>query len=204
MDDKGRKDINRNRIGQLQRKRRSSEKSETRPETQNTVLPGLTAGLFVPVVAGSNTGSTSAPEQNADQESNGDRVQGRFSSPASQAVKRRTGLTACFDSIGDGLSGFLDRLGSRLNGRLGLVELPWAIGILQRLTLAYHLNSPRQRKESTPGRDNRSQASLIVRANKPDSSATVRAVEIRRRRAARPRRQSRGSATVVNYDSALI
>jgi hypothetical protein len=97
-----------------------------------------------------------APEQNTDQESNSDRVQRRFSSPASQAVQRRTRLSACFDSIGYGLSGFLDRLSSRLNGLLGLVELAWAIGILQRLTFADHLSSPLQRGRSTPGTDNRS------------------------------------------------
>jgi hypothetical protein len=59
-------------------------------------------------------------------------------------------LTACFDSIGYGLSGFLDRLSSRLNGVLGLVELAWAISILQRFTFADHLSSPWQRGRLTP------------------------------------------------------
>jgi hypothetical protein len=48
-------------------------------------------------------------------------------------------LPACFDRPGDGLSGFLDRLGSRLNGFLGPVELAWAIGILQGLAFTDHL-----------------------------------------------------------------
>jgi hypothetical protein len=48
-------------------------------------------------------------------------------------------LPACFDSVGDGLSGFLDRVSSRLNGLLGLVELAWSFGILQRLTFPDHL-----------------------------------------------------------------
>jgi hypothetical protein len=37
------------------------------------------------------------------------------------------------------MSGFFDRLSSRLNGLLGLVELAWAIGILQGLALTDHL-----------------------------------------------------------------
>jgi hypothetical protein len=89
-------------------------------------------------------------KQYTDQERYSDRVQGRFSGPASQAVKRRTRLPACFDSIGYGLSGFLDRLSSRLNGVLGLVELVWAISILQRFTFADHLSSPWQRGRLTP------------------------------------------------------
>ena len=84
-----------------------------------------------------------ASEQNTDQERYSDRVQGRLPSPASQAVKRRTRLPACFDSVGYGLSGFLDRLSSRLNGLLGLVELAWTISILQRLTSPIILVSPR-------------------------------------------------------------
>src|SRR3954454_24472682 len=78
-------------------------------------------------------------------------MQGCFLSPTRQAVERRTWVPACFDGVGDGLSGFLDRLGSRLNGLLGLVELVWAIDIF-----ADHLSSPRQRR-STPGTENRSQ-----------------------------------------------
>src|SRR5437868_10527054 len=68
-----------------------------------------------------------APEQNTDQERDSDCVQGRFLSPTSQAVKRRTWLPVCFDGVSYRLSGFLDRLSSRLNGLLGLVELVWTI-----------------------------------------------------------------------------
>jgi hypothetical protein len=50
-------------------------------------------------------------------------------------------LPACFNGVGNGLSGFLDRLSSRLNGLPGLVELILTFNIF-----AGHLNSPRQLK----------------------------------------------------------
>jgi len=92
-----------------------------------------------------------APEQNTDQERYHDCMQGRFLSPPSQAIKGRTWSPIPFDSASDGPSGFLDRLSSRLNGLLSLVELVWAID-----TFADHPSSPRQCGKSTPGTHNRS------------------------------------------------
>jgi hypothetical protein len=83
-------------------------------------------------------------------------------------------LSACFDSIGDGLSGYLDRLSSRLNGLFGLVELAWAIGILQRLTFAGHLSSPRQRAKLTPRIANRSADGLLKLKNRLGGIVNVR------------------------------
>jgi len=80
-----------------------------------------------------------APEQNTDQERYHNRMQGRFLSPTSHAIKGRTWSPIPFDSDSDGPSGFLDRLSSRLNGLFSLVELVWAID-----TFASHLSSPRQ------------------------------------------------------------
>src|SRR5438046_1207282 len=93
-----------------------------------------------------------APEQNTDQERYRDCMQGRFLSPMSQAFKGRIWSPTPFDSASDGPSGFLDRLSSRFNGLLGLLERVWGID-----TFADHLSSPRQRRRSTPGTDNRSQ-----------------------------------------------
>jgi hypothetical protein len=87
-----------------------------------------------------------APEQNTDQERYHDCMQGRFLSPTSQAIKRRTWSLTPFDSASDGPSGCLDRLSSRFNGLLGLVELVCAID-----TFPGHLSSPRQCGRSTPG-----------------------------------------------------
>ena len=106
--------------------------------------------------APTEAGLSTAPQENTDQERYSDRMEGRFSSPASQTVQRRARFSTCFDSICDGLSGVLDRLSNRLNGLLGLFELGWAIDILQGLTFADHLSSPRQRGRSTPEPDNRS------------------------------------------------
>lgn len=99
-----------------------------------------------------NTGTASAaatPEQNAEQKRYSDRVQGRLSRPAGQAIERRPRFPACFDSVGDGPRGFPDRLGGRPNSLSGLVELAWTVG-LRRLMFAGHLNSPVGTQERRP------------------------------------------------------
>jgi hypothetical protein len=93
------------------------------------------------------TGSAAAPKQNTDQKRNRNCVQGCFLSPTSQAVERRTWLPACFNGVGNRLSGFLDRLRSRLNGLRGLLEFVWIFD-----TFADHLNSPRYVEDRRPER----------------------------------------------------
>jgi hypothetical protein len=76
-------------------------------------------------------------------------------------------VPAGFDGVGDGLSGFLDRLSSRLNGLLGLVELVWAID-----TFADHLGSPWQLRRPTP-RNGESFPALVSSAKKSTIGESV-------------------------------
>jgi hypothetical protein len=92
-----------------------------------------------------------ARKQNTDQKRNSNCVQGRCLCPTKQAVEWRAWLPACFNGVGNRLSGFFDRLGSRLNGLLGLVQLIRTFG-----TFSDHLSSPWLRGRSTPGTYDRS------------------------------------------------